>query len=460
MMLDYLVTTSLLLVTEVQEWLDRPQNSSGRCRIPGSSAYSVQRWLAIIHGDPLPPSPPTSPAETAASVPWTISDRRISGATSSSGPRSANTSEFYGSVPSTPATSVHSSFFSPGQEDVPPVPPLPDLTRWSQYEIPQASELYRNPYAQASSQSLLPSSPPPPIAPISRQQQQQQQSQQPSQQILRPSRLGRQLPTPPMYPAPAPPPPSQLPRRPNTAQPWQSSDGFRSTDQLSTYTSSNGSTIRSEIQRSPSPSMQSTTSSGSGSSRHSLYRNSARSSLGRNVVPPPMPPPADMLPLPPKLAQEYQYQAAVGASSSGRRSSLSQVGPSSSSGLQPSNPDPVDDEEQLQARRMTEAALTGRQRQAPPPPSTQPSPQPQSQSPPPPPPPVPQHLQPPVEGFGRMQIAAAAGAPLPPMADGGPVRTRDAIARQSYAETIYEMPPPAYDAIDFSTPHVALPQRH
>ena len=45
------------------------------------------------------------------------------------------------------------------------------------------------------------------------------------------------------------------------------------------------------------------------------------------------------------------------------------------------------------------------------------------------------------------------------MSDGGPVRMRDAMARQSYAETIYEMPPPAYDAIDFSTPHVPVPQR-
>ena len=34
LLLDYLITTSLLLVTEVQEWLDRPQTVDGRVRIP------------------------------------------------------------------------------------------------------------------------------------------------------------------------------------------------------------------------------------------------------------------------------------------------------------------------------------------------------------------------------------------------------------------------------------------
>lgn len=99
-------------------------------------------------------------------------------------------------------------------------------------------------------------------------------------------------------------------------------------------------------------------------------------------------------------------------------------------------------------------ALTGRPY---PSPSPRP-PQPTTLSPPPTlslPPTVPEHqvlppqeFSPPLESFARMQ-----------MADGGPVRMRDALARQSYAETIYEMPPPAYDAIDFSAPHVSMPQR-
>ncbi|OBZ70854.1 hypothetical protein A0H81_09226 [Grifola frondosa] len=59
-LLDYLIITALLLVTDVQEWLDRPSHDTGGTRIPGSSSYMVQRWLAIIHNRPLPPRPPTS----------------------------------------------------------------------------------------------------------------------------------------------------------------------------------------------------------------------------------------------------------------------------------------------------------------------------------------------------------------------------------------------------------------
>ena len=53
-LIDYLVVTAFLLVTDVQEWLDRPQSEDGRVRIPGSSAPAVQKWLAVIHGEPPP----------------------------------------------------------------------------------------------------------------------------------------------------------------------------------------------------------------------------------------------------------------------------------------------------------------------------------------------------------------------------------------------------------------------
>ncbi|THH28385.1 hypothetical protein EUX98_g5809 [Antrodiella citrinella] len=77
MLLDYLVVTAMLLGTDVQEWLDRPQNVDGTVRIPGSSAHSVQKWLAIIHNEPLPASP-VSPAETTASGGHGLLQRRTS----------------------------------------------------------------------------------------------------------------------------------------------------------------------------------------------------------------------------------------------------------------------------------------------------------------------------------------------------------------------------------------------
>ena len=44
------------------------------------------------------------------------------------------------------------------------------------------------------------------------------------------------------------------------------------------------------------------------------------------------------------------------------------------------------------------------------------------------------------------------------MMDMGQINMSEAAQRRaSYAETIYEQPPPAYDAIDFSLPQVPLP---
>ena len=101
LLLDYLITTSLLLVTEVQEWLDRPQTVDGRVRIPGSSAPAVQKWLAIIHGETIPTSP-ASPALTAVSSQWDERSYRHSGRTESI----AESSYSDTLPPSTPATSI------------------------------------------------------------------------------------------------------------------------------------------------------------------------------------------------------------------------------------------------------------------------------------------------------------------------------------------------------------------
>lgn len=43
--------------------------------------------------------------------------------------------------------------------------------------------------------------------------------------------------------------------------------------------------------------------------------------------------------------------------------------------------------------------------------------------------------------------------------DAGMVIMRDARSTTAYAETIYDVPPPAYDAIDFSLPNLRLTQR-
>ncbi|KAH9935790.1 uncharacterized protein B0H18DRAFT_977319 [Fomitopsis serialis] len=47
LLLDYLVVTSLLLTTTIQEWLDRPADA----HLPGSSSRAVKKWLSIIHPD-------------------------------------------------------------------------------------------------------------------------------------------------------------------------------------------------------------------------------------------------------------------------------------------------------------------------------------------------------------------------------------------------------------------------
>ncbi|CDO68955.1 hypothetical protein BN946_scf184782.g3 [Trametes cinnabarina] len=134
--LDYLVVTSLLLVTDVQEWLDRPRDA----HIPGSSSYTVQRWLALIHHTPAPPEPDHPTVDLSLTVPSTPPQSATfphspggfwetqSGITSLSGSGSGSGEPFTPITPATPATSASSSaFFSHSLEEVPPVPPMPGV---------------------------------------------------------------------------------------------------------------------------------------------------------------------------------------------------------------------------------------------------------------------------------------------------------------------------------------------
>lgn len=369
LLLDYLVTTSLILVTEVQEWLDRPQTVNGRVRIPGSSAPVVQRWLALIHGEPLPASP-SSPTLTATTSHWDERSNRHSAGSSSSDPI----------TPSTPGTS-NGSFFSPRNEDIPPVPPLPETVRSSLIQ-PVAF-----PQAYASSENLL--------------------SQGSSSASLHPPttksslRGSRPLPTPPALG-------SSL----SAPRPWPSADG-----------------------RTPSPSTPAFDRPGSPASSSSSTSNSrrsrgARSSIGRSLtvanMPPLQPPPAAALPLPPKLAQELGARAHAGPGEASGSSSAS------AAVLQMRNPDPLPPDEEARVRERMHALHLAAS----------------------PPPPVPPPLAGPSPAYDA-PYGAAAGE----LRDAGMVPMADASRRRSYAETVYEQPPPAYDAIDFSLPQVHLPRR-
>ncbi|KAI0373930.1 hypothetical protein BV20DRAFT_977209 [Pilatotrama ljubarskyi] len=142
-LLDYLVVTSFLLVTDVQEWLDRPREA----RIPGSSSYTIQRWLALIHHTPAPPEPDHPTVDLSLTVPSTPPQSATfpspggywetqSGVTTLSGTGSngSGSGASYGGEPFTPTTPVtsatsanSSTFFSSrsGEEAPPPVPPVP-----------------------------------------------------------------------------------------------------------------------------------------------------------------------------------------------------------------------------------------------------------------------------------------------------------------------------------------------
>lgn len=393
--------------------MDRQQTPSGTVRIPGSSIPAVKRWLAIIHNTPLPPpahtqSESVSPAETTISTaPWGGSERRIS--SSSTSPPVSSYTTTNPPTPSTPGTSLDYSMARPNSEEIPPVPPLPTSPPDPAHIV--SPFLHRQ--ASSSAPHLLQGLPP-------------SSSPGPSSSSIR---VPRRLPKPPILPlSPPPPPPSEMTSWQTVSETLRASEAGPST---------------SALQRSPSPSGQSS-SSGSGASMHSRNRNS-RGSLGRLVSPPAMPPPSSNLPIPPKLAQELgnatpsnrpqRTSQTLVASPLGQSSTGGSVG-----GLQAVNPDPLDPDEEARMRDVTSQMFsmhTGLSRG--------------------PLPPMGSVIgSPPPSSAMMMSPSSFSGLHM----DAGRVMMRDAVARQSYAESVYEMPPPAYDAIDFSLPRLRLQQQN
>ncbi|EKM54650.1 uncharacterized protein PHACADRAFT_258643 [Phanerochaete carnosa HHB-10118-sp] len=373
LLVDYLMTTALIMVTEVQEWLDRPQTANGRIRIPGSSQPAVRTWLAIIHGEFIPESPdPPSPTLTAVSSLWDESSNRYS---------SGAASLFSGlTTPSTPASSAHGhgSFVFPREEEIPPVPALPETVR----ALPYAASLPQQTYASFENLSSL--TLPQPSASTS--------------SLLSPAlgskRGKRPLPTPPILSSPSAPRPLTSP-----------GDGPTS--------SSDNASFERDRPSSPASSTSST----------SISR---RSRVGRSLtianMPPLQPPPNQALPLPPKLAQEFRGYTAPERNGETSASASASV-------LQAANPDPLPPDQEGRIRRDIQALSL----------SSMPSP------PPPPPPPIIAYPSTSNQN-GLLQDVGAIGM----AADN---------RRHSYAESVYEQPPPAYDAIDFSLPQVLLPHR-
>ena len=150
-------------------------------------------------------------------------------------------------------------------------------------------------------------------------------------------------------------------------------------------------------------------------------------------MPPLLPPPSAALPLPPKLAQEFNNRPGASPYGNGESSAVASM-----SVLQMSNPDPLPPDEEA---RIRQAAV---------------SMQAMNLSPPARPPPLPSSPPPPLSYVPNIAYHQEFD-PNDQMRDAGMVSMSDAARRQSYAETIYEMPPPAYDAIDFSLPQVPLP---
>ncbi|KAH9858443.1 hypothetical protein C2E23DRAFT_2599 [Lenzites betulinus] len=544
-LLDYLVVTSLLLVTDVQEWLDRPRET----RIPGSSSYTVQRWLALIHDTPAPPEPEHPTVDLSLTVPstpphsatfpspgayWETQSgiTSLSGAGSNGSGSSAYSGEpFTPTTPATPVTSAtsanSSAFFSRSMEDAPPVPPMPGSSlgahsadpmriRERPKSNPQTSSAPSNgnmeayPYAQmvdsredpaslhprsrsAHALSLpggdLGASPSAPTSPFPT------TSFSSASLSSRPSR--RQLPVPP-GPVPAH----------SFAQPWLFGSSSPSGSSSSTSTAST-----------PTPVASPSTPPSARSAR--AARASMRG-LRTIPIPPPPPPPQHSIPLPPKLGRERQgYGGANGSASSNgarprtapeldhngrRRHSESFAGgmfgessPTDDTGssvhpyASAASSSMATGTYSVRGRDSAEQELIHQMRGL----SASPGPSNFSESrmharapsiaapdydthsfvnvPPPPQPPIQPLPVPPSSSSEtgsrpapRRQLTVVnADVTPPPTGDpaaetGGGLRA-DAPGdlrmnpRLSYAESVYEMPPPAYDAIDFSVRYVPAP---
>ncbi|KAI0663417.1 hypothetical protein C8Q70DRAFT_930541 [Cubamyces menziesii] len=357
--LDYLVVTSLLLVTDVQEWLDRPREA----RIPGSSSYTVQRWLALIHHRPPPQEPDHPTVDLSLTVPSTPPHSATfpspgafwetqSGVTSFSGTGSNGSGSgasysgepFTPTTPATPATSAasanSSTFFSRPLEDVPPVPPVPGSGSGSGPSAAASSSggssLGRhgesgrvrerpksNPQTISHSPNTSTSTTHAPASshPYSQGADEAGDEDGPKQPRSRPAHtisvpggglaaLSTSAPTSPLpmsatsaSSSSSRPPRRQLPVPPGPAppnsyaQPWLYSASSPASSSSTPVASPPASATSANASSSPNPGP---------SPAARAARASMRGSLRTIPIPPPPPPPQHSIPLPPKLAQEQQ----------------------------------------------------------------------------------------------------------------------------------------------------------
>lgn len=464
LLLDYLVVTSLLLTTTTQEWLDRPADA----HLPGSSSRSAKKWLAIIHPEraeellakekeeeqerekeePEPQSPggtlgpgssfdgstPVTPSSSRSSRPWEAHMSWSSG--SGSGGSETIIS------PSTPGTSLSSN----SQHHLPPrysgshivgmhsmnntlsqfsyknemsgsyqdlrSPPQrrfqvanPEPTP---YEYESAPESYPQPHQHLAAPAAgIPQemSPRPSLSSLSHPYSyddgrpstassvssysttaQTSIASTPTTTVPLPAGTGSVRRPPRQLPTPP------VPQDPNTAQQPQNSLGLSQGPDRQRVLSSPLSFNSAPPLQIPTSSFPNSSAQGSPfTPAHTSARSLARRSLGGRPIPPPPPPPMNSLPLPPKLAAEYANTQAAGA------------GPSAGNAL---------------AGRMQGMAI-----------ARQP----------------PQAYYPPVGAmYGSLPDDSA-------HVDAGRVRASFAhVPREAETESVYEMPPPAYDAIDFS----------
>ncbi|CCL98698.1 uncharacterized protein FIBRA_00702 [Fibroporia radiculosa] len=441
LLLDYLVATSLLLTTHTQEWFDRPAGAT----LPGSASRSVQKWLAIIHARPFladehsdtrseneqhgqdggsgdieslsPPSRRTSSSLWDRHLSWS------SGSASNSGTSDQAMTPVTPTTPAmTPATrppsfslthqSVQLRGASPGRhDDIPPVPPLPPQSVQQQQPVhlqlanPEPSPDYFSSVAMHNpdAYSSLPTYSSRPTSSSSHAVVHDRESgPSTSSSAATTIRRPRQLPKPPVpqdsrtYPQP---PMTELSRV--ASSPPAISSAYPSTSTSASFTAS--------------PSTGSDPNAGA-----TQLRMISRRSL--RTIPPAPPPPrhAPPLPLPPKLATEYERsdgsstsQTASYARTQSTELSSTDLANSFSSMSISSHPHPYSQQPPSHSQLITHL----------------------------PPVPHPLPLPPTTQG------ADASGMHV----DAGRVRASYAHMSPGEAESIYEMPPPAYDAIDFST---------
>ncbi|KAH9839221.1 uncharacterized protein C8Q71DRAFT_503334 [Rhodofomes roseus] len=461
LLLDYLVVTSLLLTTTTQEWLDRPADA----HLPGSSSRAVKKWLALIHPDRIDESQKDKEKEKERDK----EDREGSSPGGTLGPGSS----IDGSTPVTPSSSrgarvweAHMSWSSGsgsgGSETViSPSTPGTSLSSHSAHHLPprySGSHLIgmhsmdhsqtQFAYGPDMSRSFQESNVQPPQrrfqvtnpepAPDYEYDSAPESYPQPQQHVAAPaagipldasprpstsshpyaydsdprpstgsslSSLNATAPTPTAAnPGPVPTgsvrrPPRQLPRPPVLQDPYtyhqqqQNSLGLSQLHDRQRVASTPPS-FNPGLPLQIPPYMNSLAQGTSSpfTPAHPSARSLARRSLGGRPIPPPPPPPSDTLPLPlpPKLAAEY-------ANTSG-------AGPSNAGGTL--------------AGQMRGMAI---------------SPPPQQQQ--------------------AYYPSSAYGSPPPDTGshvDAGRVRASFAhVSREAERESVYEMPPPAYDAIDF-----------